>query len=354
MNLTKSITSAAFALCVSAGSMLADSISPTSVSATLPVGGSTTVNKTVTVNAGPPTSSLVDVFFLADTTGSMGSQIAAIQSAASSILSQAAGLGNVAFGVGEYKDQLATSSDPFAYRLNTNITTNTANVTAGINLWSASGGGDLPEANLFGLQQAATTTSWRAGSARILVQFGDAPPHDPSGTATQATATAALIANNVKLEAIDVGSLNGTADGHTGEEGQIATATGGALITGIDTSTIVAAINAAIVNAVSTYTTVGLDLSSAPAGVTVTSSPDITGSFDRSITRTFNFTVSFTGGAPGTYNFPIYGTVDGGRVATENDHIVVTGEGTVPDSGSAFMLLGLAMAGVEAFRRKLA
>jgi hypothetical protein len=40
-------------------------------------------------------------------------------------------------------------------------------------------------------------------------------------------------------------------------------------------------------------------------------------------------------------------------VATENDHIVVTGEG-VPDSGSAFILLGLAIAGVEAFRRKLA
>jgi len=353
MKLVKSITSAAFALCVSAGSMLADSVSPSSVSATLPVGGSTTINKTVTVSAGPPTSSLVDVFFLADTTGSMGPQIAAIQSAASSILSQASGLGNVAFGVGEYKDQPATSGDPFAYRLNTDITKNTASVTAGINLWSAVGGNDIPEANLFGLQQAATTTSWRTGSARILVQFGDAPPHDPSGTATQATATAALIANNVKLEAIDVGDLNGTADGHTGEEGQIATATGGTLFSGIDTSSIVAAITAAIIHGVSTYSTVGLDLTSAPAGVTVTSSPDFTGSFDRSITRTFGFTVTFKGGAPGTYDFPIYGTVDGGRVATETDHIVVTGEG-VPDSGSAFMLLGLAMAGVEALRRKLA
>jgi hypothetical protein len=352
MKLVKSITSAAFALCVSAGSMLADSVSPSSVSATLPVGGSTTINKTVTVNAGPPTSSLVDVFFLADTTGSMGPQIAAVQAAASSILSQAAGLGNVAFAVGEYKDQPALSGDPFAYRLNTDITKSTASVTAGINLWSAFGGGDTPEANLFGLQQAATTTSWRTGSARILVQFGDAPPHDPSGAATLSTATAALLANNVTVEAIDVGNLNGTADGHTGEEGSIATATGGALITGIDTSTIVKAINDAIVNAVSTYTTVGLDLTSAPAGVTVTSSPDITGSFDRSITRTFDFTVTFTGGAPGTYDFPIFATVDGGRVATENDHIVVGG--TVPDSGSAFMLLGLAVAGVEALRRKLA
>ena len=352
MNLTKSITSAAFALCVSATPMLADSVSPSSVSATLPVGGSTTVNKTVTVNAGRA-SGLVDVFFLADTTGSMGSQIAAVQAAASTILSDASALGDVAFAVGEYKDQPALSGDPYAYRLNTDVTKNAASVTAGINLWSASGGGDLPEANLFGLQQAATTTSWRTGSARILVQFGDAPGHDPSGAATLATATAALLANNVAVEAIDVGDLNGTADGHTGEAGQIATATGGSLITGIDTSTIVNAINDAITHAVETYTTVGLDLTSAPAGVTVTSSPaDITGSFDRSITRTFDFTVTFTGGAPGTYDFPIFATVDGGRVATENDHIVVGG--TVPDSGSAFILLGLAIAGVEALRRKLA
>jgi hypothetical protein len=352
MKLVKSITSAAFAFCVSASPMLADSVSPNSVSASLPVGGSTTVNKTVTINAGRA-SGLVDVFFLADTTGSMGSQIAAVQAAASAILSDASALGDVAFAVGEYKDQPATSGDPFAYRLNTNITKNAASVTAGINLWSASGGGDTPEANLFGLQQAANTTSWRTGSARILVQFGDAPGHDPSGAATLATATNALLANNVAVEAIDVGDLNGTADGHTGEAGQIATATGGSLITGIDTSTIVNAINDAITHAVETYTTVGLDLTSAPAGVTVTSSPDITGSFDRSITRTFDFTVTFKGGAPGTYGFPIFATVDGGRVATEDDHIVVTGEG-VPDSGSAFMLLGLAVAGVEALRRKLA
>jgi hypothetical protein len=260
-------------------------------------------------------------------------------------------LGNVSFGVGEYKD----FTDSFAYRLNANISAsgaaNQADAIAGINLWSASGGGDTPEANLFGLESAATGTAWRTGSARILVQFGDAPGHDPSDGSTQATATAALMTNNVAVEAIDVGDLNGTADGHTGEAQAIAIATGGAYFPGIDESTIVDTINDAIHTAFETYTTVGLDLSGAPAGVTVTSSPDITGTFDRSIVRTFNFTVTFTGVAPGTYDFPIFGTVDGGVVATEADHIVV---GTVPDSGSALMLLGLAMASVAAFRRKLA
>jgi hypothetical protein len=352
MKLTKSITTAAFTFCLSTGWLAADSVSPSSFSATLGVGGSTTINKTVTVDAGTPTTSLVDVFFLADTTGSMADEIASVKAASSSILASAAALGNVSFAVGEYKD----FGDAFAYRLNADISAsgaaNQAAAIAGINLWSASGGGDTPEANLFGLESAATGTAWRDGSARILVQFGDAPGHDPSGTSTQATATAALIANNVAVEAIDVGDLNGTADGHTGEAEAIAIATGGTYIAGINTSTIVDTITDAIHTAFETYTTVGLDLSGAPAGVTVTSSPDITGTFDRSIARTFNFTVTFTGVAPGTYDFPIFGTVDGGRVATEADHIVVGG--AVPDSGSALMLLGLAMASVAAFRRKLA
>jgi hypothetical protein len=348
MKLTKSITTAAVTFCLSTGWLAADSVSPSSFSATLPVGGSTTINKTVTVDAGTPTSSLVDVFFLADTTGSMGPQIAAVKSASSSILASAATLGNVSFGVGEYKD----FGDAFAYRLDANISAsgaaNQADAIAGINLWSATGGGDTPEANLFGLESAATGTAWRDGSARILVWFGDAPGHDPSDGSTQATATAALIANTVEVEAIDVGALNAT-----GQATAIAAATGGSYFAGIDTSTIVDTINDAITNAFATYTTVGLDLSDAPGGVAVTSSPDITGAFDRSIARTFTFTVTFTGAASGTYDFPIFGAVDGGRVATEADHIVVGGT-TVPDSGSVLILFGLAMASLEAFRRKLA
>src|SRR3954463_6367939 len=83
---------AAGALCLSS-TAFADSISPTSFSATLGVGDSTTIHKTVTVTAGTPTSSKVDVFFLADTTGSMGSVLSAVQSSAASIMSSAAGLG---------------------------------------------------------------------------------------------------------------------------------------------------------------------------------------------------------------------------------------------------------------------
>ena len=47
----------------------------------------------------------------------------------------------------------------------------------------------------------------------------------------------------------------------------------------------------------------------------------ITGSFDRSIDRTFNFSTTFTGVTAGTYDFSILGTVDGATVGTELDHV---------------------------------
>lgn len=109
----------------------------------------------------------------------------------------------------------------------------------------------------------------------------------------------------------------------------------------------------AITTAVATYSTVGIDASEAPLGVTVAVVPlDYTGSFDRSIERTFGFDVTFTGTAPGTYNFNLYGTVDGGRVASEADSITVSSG--VPDSGSSLFLLGMAMSGIVMIRRKLA
>jgi len=134
----------------------------------------------------------------------------------------------------------------------------------------------------------------------------------------------------------------------------ITTATGGTLFTGINSSTIVSTITSGITGSFANYTSVGLDLSGVPAGVNASYGGPITGVFDRSITRTFNFSLTFTGATPGTYDFNTFGTVNGGQIATETDHIVVTSGGSsVPDGASSLLLLGMGLAGVGLIRRKL-
>ena len=230
---------------------------------------------------------------MADTTGSMGSYNAAIISAASSILTSAAALGgDVAFGVGEYKDV----GDVYVYRLNTDITTSQAAAQGGIGMWGAGGGGDYPESGIYGLQQAADGSAWRAGSERILVWFGDAPSHDPDNGVSQTDAVNALNANGIAVEAINVGTGDGYAPFGSGHQGlndtdqasAIAAATGGTFYDGINAGSIVATISAAITTAISTYSTVGIDTSEVPGGIGVAVVPsDYSGSFDRSIDRNF-------------------------------------------------------------------
>jgi murein DD-endopeptidase MepM/ murein hydrolase activator NlpD len=299
---------------------LADTVVPPTYSTTLPLGQSATIAKTVTISSGTPTSAKVDVFFFADTTGSMGAALQSVKDGAAAIMAATSGLGDVAYAVGEYKD--FGQDDPFTYRLNQDITKETAAVQTGINAWVASGGGDLPEGQLYGLDQVATTTSWRPGSTRIIIWFGDAPGHDPAGPdpgVTEVQATAALIANTIKVLALDLGILN-----DSGQALRIANATGGQYYNSVVVAQIVNVIQSAIITSFATYSTVSLGTASVPTGLTVNIvPPSFTGTFDRSIDRTFSFDVTFTAVSPGSYSFPIPVLVDGGTMATEQDNIQV-------------------------------
>lgn len=349
----------------------ADGISPGTFSTTLAPGGSATITKTVTVNKGTPTGALVDVLFLTDTTGSMGASIAAVKSQFGTIITDLAALGNVAFGTAQYKDVgdglSGAGSVQGAYKLDQNITTTTALVQTALNAYSAGGGGDLPEANLFALDQAAGA-GWRAGSARFIVWTGDVAGHDKLFGVDKAIALAALNAANIHvigisqpsgtgLDVASAGSQTGgagfpsdIANGSGGQATSITSGTGGQFFASATATQIEAIVKAAITTSFNTYSKVCIDSTGAPAGVLVTHDACIMGAFDRSIDRTFNFSTTFKGISAGTYDFSILGTVDGATVGTELDHIVVTG---VPEPETyAMMLAGLGLLGFMARRRR--
>lgn len=176
----------------------------------------------VNVSQGP-----IDVLYLADTTGSMGSFIAAIKAAAASMhTTLGTSLTNLKVGISAYKD----TGDVYVYKNFQSIATLTpAAFSAGITgSWSASGGGDWPEAQLYALFEAANqaATGWRAASTKVVIWFGDAPGHDPAHAGvTLAAAQAALLAKGIKVMALDCSQLNSPSP--TPQATTLATATGG-------------------------------------------------------------------------------------------------------------------------------
>jgi hypothetical protein len=217
-----------------------------------------------------------DVYLLADTTGSMLDVIEAVKAGAGAIVGNPALAGfDVAYGVGNYKD---FPNDPYAFQHQLSPTTDTTLIGSAIATWSADGGADLPEGQLYALHRLAAdpTIGWRPDARRIVVWFGDAPGHDPvcaaiSGEAsdiTEGSTTAELQAANIvvvavstttgatagldddpSVDAMDYG-VCGAPGGAAGQATRIAAATGGSHTAGINAgaivSTLVSLIQAAV------------------------------------------------------------------------------------------------------------
>jgi hypothetical protein len=290
-------------------------VQPPSVLASLAPGASLDVAKTVHTPEILPTP---DIYFLADSTGSMDEAIANVQANAAAVLSAVDGLANdPRYGAGDYKDfQSPTQFDPYAFRNGAPIPAvddDGAAALAAIGAWSADGGVDGPEGQFHALHRLAAhgDASFRVTGTPIVVWFGDAPAHDPvcdeiSGDTghdvTEATLTAELVGAGIRVIAISVvtdlgdffpSALDddptafggdyltacGTEGGTSGQATRIANATGGVHLTGIDPGDIADAILDGLgaldvtVDPVPTCDA-GLSVSFAPASRTLTSGED--------------------------------------------------------------------------------
>ncbi len=175
------------------------SVSPTTLTATLAPGNSTTETKIVSLTGSIPKA---DVVFSFDLTGSMGGTLTTAQAQALNIMTQLdTVISDANYGVTSHMDYphaytsfgySATYGDAtycggsyysacdYAYALNQSITINRTAVKNAINGLNLGNGYDGPEdyTRVFYESYADTRIGWRSGAKRIFVHFGDSVPHD--------------------------------------------------------------------------------------------------------------------------------------------------------------------------------
>lgn len=208
----------------------------------------------------------VDIFFLADNTGSMGGLIGSAQANAQAILDGIRSDSrfskvNAQFGVGMYLGDPSEVGETAttAYQLLQPITNDDAKITAAIDKWYASGGGDWEEANFYAIHQVITegkavprnsslasnqVTGWRSGAEKVIVVFGDAPSWQNSVNEKELKELIKLTGAKVVFidtSDINIGQEQNVYDAATGSQMQdaaieIADASGGSymLLTDVD------------------------------------------------------------------------------------------------------------------------
>lgn len=125
----------------------------------------------------PKSLNHVDLCFVIDATGSMGTFINAAKQKLTSALTRLSQEGNIDLQVGmvEYRDH-PPEEQSFITRVH-HLIRDMKEMQKRIEKLIPSGGGDTPEAVYRGVYDACKKLLWRSNSARFIVLVGDAPPH---------------------------------------------------------------------------------------------------------------------------------------------------------------------------------
>ncbi|KFB66809.1 PEP-CTERM sorting domain-containing protein [Candidatus Accumulibacter vicinus] len=334
---------------LASGAVYADSIAPTSFSASLGVGESVTITKTVTVTKETPTDALIDVMFVFDTTGSMGGAIAGAKAMAGGLLTSLGSFGSVASGVAFY-------NDPTFGLVKAPVDSVNATTVAAISGLGAGGGGDYPELGYDGISAAAAGGGWRAGSNRFIIALGDAG-FKTLGGATLASTLAAIGGVSADVIGIDFCSSSGTCTLGPTFASSITGLGGSVFASSTTPAAIAAAITAGITASFATYSKVTVDdlggglpeisVSTVCTGADIgsCSGSDAVGSYDRSVDRVFTFDYTFTRVAAGDKDFVTFALVDDKIVARELDSFKTPEPATL-------VLMGMGLLGLGAARRR--
>ncbi len=145
----------------------------------------------------------LDMVLLIDTTGSMRDDLAAMRSAAASVLSTAfARPGKTRVGVVYYKDK--TPDCTYVTKMELALSEDKGDIAGALARAKVDCGGDFPEHVYAGIHRAATGMSWRPEAAKVIVLIGDAPPHDDYPDVTRGMAIGAAKSRGIGVTSIIV------------------------------------------------------------------------------------------------------------------------------------------------------
>ncbi len=158
----------------------ADTFTPNPVNVTLQAGASTTIHKTLHLDALPGAA---DIIIAIDTTGSMAAAIAQAKAQATQLCTDVQNqIPGARFAVFDFRDVPDRPATEGVLILTPVFTSSCLAVQAAINTMSAGGGGDIPEAYNWVFNKSYTDAVLDASRNPDAVQFlavlGDATPHN--------------------------------------------------------------------------------------------------------------------------------------------------------------------------------